>query len=232
MEKDKKETRKKEKVLKALKKPQFNEFKNFFSVINILYIKVQPSKLGLDEIMLLFWTAKMQNVSPKEISSALSFDPAKTTRTIKVLVDYHFFDEGLDEKDMRSSVLRLSPRGFKIVSDLENEIGKKKAENTLRFYRAFRQALAYVNIHYKEGRVTEGKARLLVVTFFLDHSTTISELCVNTKLKQPSVSMMVHALVNENLFVKELDSEGSFTRGILLSKKGKELVDLLLDNFS
>lgn len=218
--------------IKTSKMPRPEEFLSFFTTTNILCSKVRSSKLGLDEVMLLFWIMKEESVSPKEISCSLSFDPAKTTRSIKTLTDYRFIDEGLNEDDMRSSSLSLSLRGLKIVSDLKKEIGRKEAENTLKFFIAFRQALACVNTNYKEGRITEGKARLLLVAFFLDHPTTVSELCVNTKLKQPSVSMMVQSLVNEKLFVKETGSEGACTRSILLQKKGKELVYLLLDNFT
>lgn len=225
------EARNEKKGIKALGAPDLEKFLKFFKNAEVLSSEIQSSKVSFDMLMLLFWVKQKEPTSLKDISIDLSFNPAKTTRSIEILIQYRFVNESLNLNDMRSSFLRLSPRGTRLISELEKKVGKKEAYETLDFFVDFRRALNYCNLHYEENRITEGKARLLTIAFFLDCPTTVSELCQKAKLKQPSVSMMLQSLVNKGFFAREKKAEGICSREVALSEEGKKASKLLLDGF-
>lgn len=191
---------------------ELSQLSRMFAIEGDLQEVGHDSRISVDALMTLVLLQQEGVASPTRISSRLSFAPSKTTRHIELLLRYRLVDEALDPRDLRRSVVSATPRGLRLVAELERVAGAEWLGVVLDHFINFRCALRDYSAHHSGCFLTDGKARLLVIAHLAGRPLGISELATYASLKQPSVSMMVKWLITHGLM--KADSGPSVDRRI------------------
>ena len=208
---------------------ELSDFEEFFAVGNSIRKVDRDNKIGLDALMILLWLKEVGTASPKRISSELNFNPSKTTRCIERLLRYNLVDENLNSEDLRASNLSIAPKGWKVIAELERAADGVSIDGMLDFSVQLRRALFRYNECRIDCKLTEGRARVLIALNFSENPMTVSDICAYSKLKQPTVSMMVDWLVERNLVINDAGSDDIRTRSIRLTDCGKTAASALCE---
>lgn len=202
---------------------ELGELQRVFAIGESVERVDQDRKIGLDTLMVLLWLKQEGARSPQGISSELSFNPSKTSRHIERLLKYRLVDEALNMADLRSSTIAVSSKGLRLVAELEHGAGADSVRELLEFSVRFRRAVLHYNQGHAAHRLTDGRARVLLVAHLSGQPMTISELCSRARLRQPSVSMMIKWLTEQGLVMDgKKSSEDGRTRSVLLSPGGED----------
>ncbi|OGR11806.1 MAG: hypothetical protein A2097_04180 [Desulfobacula sp. GWF2_41_7] len=91
--------------------------------IGLLNNRLYGTDFSLTEARMIFHAEENQGVTAGEIASFLNLDPGYTSRVIKKLTDAGILSKEKSGKDTRSYHLSLSPKGKKVLADLEKISG-------------------------------------------------------------------------------------------------------------
>lgn len=210
--------------------PGLDELERVFAISESVEKVDQDRKIGLDALVVLLWLKQEGEGSAQRICSGLRFGPSSTSRHIERLLKYRLVDEVLDIADLRRSIVSATPKGLRLVSDVENSAGADSVREMLEFSVRLRQAVCEYNRCHPAHKLTDGRARVLLVAHLSGRPMTVSDLCSSARLRQPSVSMMVKWLAECGLMVDGGGpSKDGRTRSILLSPSGEDAAREILN---